>query len=194
MYQANKVAILIRGLKLGFLLFSLLLPLKYTHFASVYLLIITNMSSFTKEKHRANRSARRQSKEIVLHQNKRSKKHKDTDTESVASSATSSTIFAECPFRFVLTGLFETGSKDDGKKEEGCPLRRVQLWHTIPLCLLAVINLLLVIAALLGLAGYRITMGIQKLLVNLAKPDLDYDPFLDNPQDEVAVVVVEKRK
>jgi len=55
-------------------------------------------------------------------------------------------------------------------------------------------DLLLVIAALLGLAGYRITIGIQKLLVNLAKPDLDYDPFLENPQDEVAVVVVEKRK
>lgn len=37
-------------------------------------------------------------------------------------------------------------------------------------------------------------MGIQKFLVSLTKPDLDYDPFLDNPQDEVAVVVVEKRK
>jgi hypothetical protein len=152
------------------------------------------MSSSTKEKHHANRSARRHSGEIVLHQSKRSKKHKDNDTESITSSTTSSTIFSECPFRFIITGLFETERKDDGKKEGGCPLRRVQLWHTIPLCLLAVVNLLLVIVALLGLAGYRITMGIQELLVNLAKSDLDYDPFLDNPHDEVAVVVVEKRK
>jgi hypothetical protein len=152
------------------------------------------MSSSTKEKHHANRSARRHSGEIVLHQSKKRKKHKDTDTESTTSSTPSSIVITECPFRFILTGLFETENKDDGKKEGGCPLRRVQLWHTIPLCLLAVVNLLLVIAALLGLAGYRITIGIQKLLVNLAKPDLDYDPFLDNPQDEVAVVVVEKRK
>jgi hypothetical protein len=151
------------------------------------------MFSATKEKHHANRSARRHSGEIVLHESKRRKKHKDTDTESTASSTPSSIVITECPFRFILTGLFETESKDD-RKQGGCPLRRVQLWHTIPLCLLAVVNLILVIVALLGLAGYRITMGIQKLLVNLAKPDLDYDPFLDNPQDEVAVVVVEKRK
>lgn len=158
------------------------------------LLSITSMSSSKKEKNFANRSARRHSGEIILHQSKRSKKHKDTDTESISSSTQSSTVFAECPFRFILTGLFETESKDDGKKEAGCPLRRVQLWHTIPLCLLAVVNLLLVIVALLGLAGYRITMGIQRFVVNLAKPDLDCDPSLDSPQDEVAVVVVEKRR
>jgi len=40
----------------------------------------------------------------------------------------------------------------DEKGNGGCPLRRVQLWHTIPLCLLAIVNLLLVIVALLGVA------------------------------------------
>jgi len=70
------------------------------------------------------------------------------------------------------------GDADDSEKLKGkCPLRRVQLWHVIPLCLLAIINLLLVIVALLGLAGYRISIGLQKVIVNFAKSDVDCNPF-----------------
>lgn len=65
------------------------------------------------------------------------------------------------------------------EKQAGCPLRRVQLWHTIPLCLLAVVNLLLVILALLGLASYRIGMGVKDSVLRLAGSDLDsYDDSL----------------
>jgi hypothetical protein len=164
------------------------------------LLNFTGMASSKKEKHYANRSARRHSGEIIISQNKKGKKDKDTDTESVSSSTPSSTDTAvnpepkKCPLRFVLVGLFEIGDETDEKKAGGCPLRRVQLWHTIPLCLLAAINLLLVIVALLGLAGYRITMGIQGFLVNLAKSDLDCNPYLDSPPDEAELVKTGKGK
>jgi hypothetical protein len=73
-------------------------------------------------------------------------------------------------------------------------LRRVQLWHTIPLCLLAAINLLLVIVALLGLAGYRIAMGLQGFIVSMARLDPEYNPYLDSPPEETAVVVAKKGK
>ena len=62
----------------------------------------------------------------------------------------------------------------------GCPLRRVQLWHVIPLCILAIINLLLVIVALVGLAGYRISIGLQRLIVRFAKIDVDCNPFAES--------------
>lgn len=68
-----------------------------------------------------------------------------------------------------MTGLFEAGTGDIPRSPPGCPLRRVQLWHTIPLVLLAIINLILVIVALLGLAGYRIVIGIQGFIVGFAK-------------------------
>lgn len=80
----------------------------------------------------------------------------------------------------MLAGLFEVEEDADGKKPKGCPLRRVQLWHTIPLCLLAVINLLLVIIALLGLACYRIALGIQSALVRFTKPE---SPYADSVAD-----------
>ena len=142
--------------------------------------------------HYANRSARRHSGEIIISQGKKSKKDKDTDTESVSSSTPSSSDTTaetkKCPLRFALVGLFESGGEADEKKG-GCPLRRVQLWHTIPLCLLAAINLLLVIIALLGLAGYRITMGVQGALLGIVKPDLHCDR-----SDDGAIVVAQKKK
>ncbi|KAE9377075.1 hypothetical protein N431DRAFT_453448 [Stipitochalara longipes BDJ] len=163
------------------------------------LLNLAGIASSKKEKHSANRSARRHSGVIVVRESKKRKRDKDTDSESVSSSTPSSTDSAvnsksKCPLRFVLLGLFEAEGEADGKKAGGCPLRRVQLWHTIPLCLLAAINLLLVIVALLGLAGYRITMGIQGFIVSLARLDPEYNPYLDSPPDETAVVVVGKGK
>jgi hypothetical protein len=115
------------------------------------------MPSSKREKHYANSRARRHS-DVVISQSKKSKKDKDTDTESVSSSTNSSadTVVAvppepRCPLRFMMAGIMEAESESDEKKKGGCPLRRVQLWHVIPLCLLAIVNLLLVIVALLGL-------------------------------------------
>jgi hypothetical protein len=157
------------------------------------------MASSKKEKHYANSRARRHSGDIVISQSKKSKKDKDTDTESVSSSTPSSSADTvvvpppgpkKCPLRFMLAGMMEG---EDEKKAGGCPLRRVQLWHTIPLCLLAIINLLLVIIALLGLAGYRITMGIQNFLVNLAKTDLECNPYAESLADtDDGTLVTEK--
>jgi hypothetical protein len=140
------------------------------------------MPSSKKEKHYANSRARRHSGDVVISQSKKSKKEKeekkDTDTESISSSTPSSTDTVvvpppepkKCPLRFMLAGMFETEAEGEPKKS-GCPLRRVQLWHTIPLCLLAAVNLILVIIALLGLAGYRIATpvaaGLQGFIVQL---------------------------
>ena len=201
-YHASNPAIeLIRYPGLG-ILPSLLIRFTNLHTSSSMssILNITGMASSKKEKHYANRSARRHSGEVIISHSKKIKKDKDTDTESVSSSTPSSTDTAanpeskKCPLRFVLAGLFETGGETDEKKAGDCPLRRVQLWHTIPLCLLAAINLLLVIVALLGLAGYRIAMGIQGFLVNLAKSDLDCNPYLDSLPDEAEPVEAEKGK
>ncbi len=161
------------------------------------LLSLAGMASSKKEKQYANRSARRHSGVIVVSQSKKRKRDKDTDSESVSSTPSSTdTLHSEskCPLRFVLLGLFEAQGETDGKKAGGCPLRRVQLWHTIPLCLLAAINLLLVIVALLGLAGYRIAMGIQGFIVSMARLDPEYNPYLDSPPEETAVVVAKKGK
>ncbi len=161
------------------------------------LLSLAGMASSKKEKQYANRSARRHSGVIVVSQSKKRKRDKDTDSESVSSTPSSTdTVHSEskCPLRFVLLGLFEAEGETDGKKAGGCPLRRVQLWHTIPLCLLAAINLLLVIVALLGLAGYRIAMGIQGFIVSMARLDPEYNPYLDSPPEETAVVVAKKGK
>jgi hypothetical protein len=161
------------------------------------LLNLAGMASSKKEKQYANRSARRHSGVIVVSQSKKRKRDKDTDSESVSSTPSSTDTLrseSKCPLRFVLLGLFEAEGETDGKKAGGCPLRRVQLWHTIPLCLLAAINLLLVIVALLGLAGYRIAMGIQGFIVSMARLDPEYNPYLDSPPEETAVVVAKKGK
>lgn len=76
--------------------------------------------------------------------------------------------------------MLDTASGDSEGKSSGCPLRRVQLWHTIPLVLLAIINLLLVIVALLGLALYRIATGIMDFRVVVEKADSDAKPHVDN--------------
>ena len=151
-------------------------------------LLSFGMAGSKKEKHYANSRARRHS-DVVISQSKKSKKEKDTDTESVSSSTNSSadTVVVppppqkKCPLRFMLAGMMESESEE--KKSSGCPLRRVQLWHVIPLCLLAIINLLLVIIALLGLAGYRITMGVQGVLVSLVKTDLECNPYAESLAD-----------
>jgi hypothetical protein len=166
-------------------------------------LLSLGMHSSKKEKQYANIRARRHS-DVVISQNKKSKKEKDTDTESVSSSTPSSaadTIVVpppppepKCPLRFMIAGMMEPESDAEGKKKEGCPLRRVQLWHTIPLCLLAIINLLLLIMALLGLAGYRITMAVRGVLVGLATTDLDCNPYAESlaDTDDGATLIAEK--
>lgn len=111
---------------------------------------------------------------------KKSKKKKDSDSESVSSSSTDTTPEPKCPLRFLMAGMMEAEAEGTEHPKRGCPLRRVQLWHVIPLCLLAIINLLLVIVALLGLAGYRISIGLQKVLVGIAKVDVDCNPFAES--------------
>ena len=148
--------------------------------------------SSEKEKHYPNSRARRHSSEVVVSQSKKKKskkdKDKDGDTESITSSNSSETVVSsekKCPFRFMLIGLFEGEDGPDGKKVKSCPLRRVQLWHTIPLCLLAIINLLLVIVALLGLACYRIGVGVRDALVSVGTPENPYD---ESVADDATVV------
>lgn len=73
-----------------------------------------------------------------------------------------------------MFSILETHTEEK-LQAKGCPLRRVQLWHTIPLCLLAIINLIIIIVALLGLAIYRLVMGTQAVLFNFAKAQLDFE-------------------
>ncbi|PQE17642.1 hypothetical protein CJF31_00007770 [Rutstroemia sp. NJR-2017a BVV2] len=151
------------------------------------------MPSMKKEKHHANSRARRHSDiEKKSRRDKEDKeKDKDTDTESVVSTTLSSTEIcavvtvppspeSKCPLRFLMAEIVEAEDEEGKKIHRGCPLRRVQLWHTIPLCILAIINLLLIIVALLGLAGYRISMGVQRAVVNMAKSDLDAEPHTES--------------
>lgn len=146
------------------------------------------MASSRKEKHDANSRVRRQS--VTSHSKKR-KKDRDGDTESVSSSSTDATVAeAKCPLRFFLAALVEEGESDEQKKG-GCPLRRVQLWHVIPLCILAILNLLLVIVALLGLAGYRIIMGVQGFVVNLINVGFDRDQYEEKlPGMDTKIIIV----
>lgn len=140
------------------------------------------MSSSKKEKHSPNTRARRRSGDATSSHSKKSKKDKDTtDTDSVSSGSSGDTVVVpsglkKCPLRFMLAGMLEV-EKDGKPKTPGCPLRRVQLWHTIPLVLLAIINLLLVIIALLGLAGYRIALGLQNVVIHIVKNDFGHTPF-----------------
>jgi hypothetical protein len=168
------------------------------------------MPSSKKEKHYANSRARRHSGDVVISQSKKSKKEKekekDTDTESISSSTPSSadTVVVpppepkKCPLRFMLAGMFETEAEGQPKKS-GCPLRRVQLWHTIPLCLLAAVNLILVIIALLGLAGYRIATpvaaGVQGFIVQLRDNNRVSTPVAKSliDMDDASTVVEEKQ-
>ncbi|EPE28928.1 hypothetical protein GLAREA_00086 [Glarea lozoyensis ATCC 20868] len=137
------------------------------------------MASSKKDKNYANSRARRHSGTVVVTHGKKSKKNKDTDSESLSSSSTDATIAEtkKCPLRFMMAGMLESNIEGE-RKGLGCPLRRVQLWHTIPLCLLAIINLLLVIIALLGLAGYRIAVYTQLFLLRAF--DVKLGDALDN--------------
>lgn len=55
----------------------------------------------------------------------------------------------------------------------------MQLWHTIPLCLLTVVDLLLVIVALLGLASYRVVIGGKDLVCDFVESEIEaYDDGL----------------
>jgi hypothetical protein len=61
----------------------------------------------------------------------------------------------------MMAMMIEPSSQDgDEKKDGGCPLRRVRLWHTIPLCLFAIVNILLLVLALLGLGLYRLLVEL----------------------------------
>jgi hypothetical protein len=129
-----------------------------------------------KEKHYSNSRAHRHSSQVVIHSSRRTKKHRDGDVESISSTDTiipPPPTQKKCPLRFILAGILDADN-EDGKA--GCPLRRVQLWHTIPLCVLAVINLLLIVIALLGLAGYRMVIAAKDFAINLAGNNLEsYD-------------------
>lgn len=84
----------------------------------------------------------------------------------------------------MLVGMMQ--SLDNNDEEKGrCPLRRVQLWHVIPLCLLAIVNLLLIILALLGLAGYRIVVGLQSLIIAWANADIELGPYTQSVVSQV---------
>lgn len=140
-----------------------------------------------REKHYIDSRAKKHS-ELVVSQRQKSKKDKDTGAEMISSSNPTSadTVVVipppepkKCPLRFVLADMFEIDEYADVNKPRGCPLRRVRLWHTIPLVILAIINLVLVTIALLGLAGFRIAVGVQELLASLFRTDLD-DPYAEN--------------
>ena len=89
----------------------------------------TKMPSRT-EKTYANSRVRRHSGEVILSK-RRSKKEKETDTESVTTSSSAETLAAEprCPLRFMLNGVLEAQS-DEKSETRGCPLRRVQCKHS----------------------------------------------------------------
>lgn len=162
---------------------SKLNDIAFSYFAIFFLLLFPspfqalNMPS-KNDKHYANSRVRRHSGEVVLSRKKSKKdKDKDTDSESVTTSSSADTLVEpKCPLRYMLTSILETQIEDKGQAK-GCPLRHVQLWHTIPLCLFGIINLLLVIVALLGLASYRIIMGTQAVVVSFAKAQLNFESF-----------------
>ncbi|KAF7936285.1 uncharacterized protein EAE98_002504 [Botrytis deweyae] len=145
-----------------------------------------------RERHHANiRIRRRSDVEKKTRKEKGDKeKYKDTDCESIVSASSSTPPATQsasaggiaggiCPLRFLLSNMIDA---EDGS-QNGCPLRRVQLWHTIPFCLLAIINLLLIIIALLGLAGYKITMGVQRVVVDVMRSDLEVEPYVERESE-----------
>lgn len=136
---------------------------------------------------------RRHSGEVVISK-KRSKKDKETDSDSVTTSSSADTLVADskCPFRFMLSGVL--GIIEDKHQARGCPLRRVELWHSIPLCLLAIINLLIIIVALLGVALYRLVMIAQAALVRYVKAQFEASAeVVTEPVHRARVVTVGKQ-
>ncbi|KAL3420623.1 hypothetical protein PVAG01_07068 [Phlyctema vagabunda] len=152
-----------------------------------------------REKQYPNVRARRHA--VVEHKKSRKDKDKDkdTDSESVSSTTTSSTDITvarkrECPLRSLYAILVEPDGENEPKKINGCPFRRIQLWHTIPLCLLAIVIPLLVgvtvLASLLGLAGYRIAVGTQEIVVGLMRANEGLRPYAESllgPGDNIIV-------
>jgi hypothetical protein len=120
------------------------------------------MSGAKKEKHYANSRAHRGS--IVVSHAGSKKSKKDTDTESVSSEA--STVVPppppkpQCPLRPYMEVMFELEDGGDEKKKSLCPLRRVKLSHTIPLCLFVMINMCLVIGTLLITGACRLASTV----------------------------------
>jgi hypothetical protein len=143
-----------------------LLNLNYIKVTTRLSILLDIMASSKKDKHYTSSRARRHSGTVVVANGKKSRRDKDTDSVSLSSSSTDATVIEtkKCPLRFMMAGMLESNTVGE-RKGLGCPLRRVQLWHTIPLCLLAIINLLLVIIALVGLAGYRIALYTQVFLL-----------------------------
>jgi hypothetical protein len=146
-----------------------------------YSIPIHRMTSSKKDKHYTSSRARRHSGTVVVTNGKKSRRDKDTDSESFSSSSTDAPILEskKCPLRFMVAGMLESDTVGE-RQGLGCPLRRVQLWHTIPLCLLAIINLLLVIVALLGLAGYRIATYTQVFLLRAFDVKISPVPHADD--------------
>ena len=117
-----------------------------------------------KEIHPPNKGARRH--DVVISHSHRSKKHKkDTDAESVSSTA--DTIVSppppkpSCPLRPVMKAMFEPEEGTENEKKRECPLKRVSLWHILPMCLFLVVNIFLAIIFLLGLALWRISIEVE---------------------------------
>ncbi|KAH8598757.1 hypothetical protein B0O99DRAFT_683508 [Bisporella sp. PMI_857] len=157
------------------------------------------MPSSQKEKNSANSRAKRHS---ISSQSKKGKKKKDSDTASISSSTKSDSTTdtahpeARCPLRFMLIGMMQRKRDGIDTSNGQCPLRRVQLWHVLPLCTLAIINLLLVIIVLLGIAGYRISITVRDVVVKLAKVNLDCNPFaaaFEDTEDDLISLLAENK-
>ena len=152
-------------------MFTILVQIILYVSSSYMLRLISNMpvKISSTSKPTANVRVRRSSSSSRKRRNKH--RDKDTDTASIITSSTNSTdLFeseARCPMRFFLNMLSPHRHHESGKKQ--CPLRHAHLWHTIPLCLLAVVNLLLVAIALLGLAGVRAIVQVSAVVEGFVK-------------------------
>lgn len=56
----------------------------------------------------------------------------------------------------MLTTLIEPSTPEEVPRRAGCPLKRIKLSHTIPLCVFVMCNMWLVIGALIGIALLRL--------------------------------------
>ncbi|RDW66387.1 hypothetical protein BP6252_10022 [Coleophoma cylindrospora] len=131
-----------------------------------------------KEKQYSNIKAHRDNV-IVMHNRKgKNQREKEKDSDDEPSDALARVTpppppKPQCPLRSMYAVLIQPDEGAEGEKIKGCPLRRVQLWHTIPLCLIAIIIPLLigivVLILLLGLAGYRISTKINEMAMQLVK-------------------------
>jgi hypothetical protein len=110
------------------------------------------------------------SKKIKIYSNSRAhnqaqkKVKKDTDTESISSNASTAVPpppppppKPQCPLRPFMEGMFEP--EGDEPRKSICPLRRVKLSHTLPLCMFVMVNMILVIGTLLVTGICRITIS-----------------------------------